>query len=368
MPRAPWPVLLLIRELDYGGTERQMTEVVKGLDRSRFEPHAAAFIGEGLCANELRAHGIPVTVFPVRSLILPGALVQAARLGRYLREHGIRLVHTWDVPANLFGVFAARAAGAPVVLASQRAHRSLTPGLHRHLLRITDRMVDGIVVNCEAMRRHVVEDERVRPGMVHVCYNGIDTEKFRPGPRPAVPGLEDAALVIGAACVLRPEKGLDTLVAAFARVRRQGMKLLLIGNGLGEAGLRAQARALEIEADCVFLPPAADIERWLPAFDIFVLPSRAEALSNSIMEAMAARCCVMASRVGGNPELVRHEDTGLLFEPGDAVGLAAQLERVTGDAGLRAGLAARGREWMRARFSRAASLACIQQVYEGFLG
>jgi glycosyltransferase involved in cell wall biosynthesis len=368
MPRAPWPVLLLIRELDYGGTERQMTEIVKALDWSRFKPHAAAFIGEGLCANELRALGIPLTVFPVRSLASPAIFAEARRFAGYVRAHGIRLVHTWDVPANLFGVFAARAAGVPLVLASQRAYRGLTPGLARHLLRITDRTVDGIVVNCEAMRRHLVDDERVPPGMVHVCPNSIDTDKFRPGPRPALPGLEGAPLVVGAACVLRPEKGLPTLVDAFARVRRPGMKLLLIGNGPSESSLREQARDLGIESDCVFLPPVGDIERWLPAFDIFVLPSLSEALSNSIMEAMASGCCAIASRVGGNPELVRHNETGLLFRPGDAAGLAAQLERVIAGPALRARLGARAREWMCARFSRRAAVECIERVYESFLG
>ena len=119
----PWPILLLIRRLHYGGTERQLAEIAKSLDRSRFEPHVGCFITDGISGEELRGLGIPIVQIPVRSFTSVSLLWGAVHMARYIKQNGIELVHTFDVPANLFGVFAARAGGARVVVSSQRGYR-----------------------------------------------------------------------------------------------------------------------------------------------------------------------------------------------------------------------------------------------------
>src|SRR5262249_55169301 len=161
----------------------------------RFAPVVGCMQAGGMRAAELCEAGVPVVEFPVRSLVGLSAMAGARELGRFVAAKAVRLVHTFDVPMNLFGAPAARMFGVPVVLASQRAYRSLTPGAHRHLLRITDQIVDGIVVNCEAMRRHLVEDERVQPSRVHLCYNGVDTAEFHPERREP-----SAGLTVGVVC------------------------------------------------------------------------------------------------------------------------------------------------------------------------
>src|SRR4029077_11092820 len=149
----------MARELGLGGTERQLAETAMSLDRNRFEPHVGCFHSGGFRERELRQAGIPIAEFPVRSLVSLSALTGAGHMGRYLADHGIRLVHTFDVPADLFGVPVARLFRTPVVLSSQRAHRALTPGATRHLLRLTDRMVDGIVVNCQSVARELASHD-----------------------------------------------------------------------------------------------------------------------------------------------------------------------------------------------------------------
>src|SRR3974377_2527773 len=141
MPR-PCPVLLMSRALSLGGSERQLAEIARSLDRSRFEPHAGWFRAEGFRGEELRLGGVPVVEFAVRSFAGPSVLTGVRAMGRYLQAHEIRLVHTFDVPSNLFGVPAARLFRVPRVISSQRAHRALTPGLRRRLLRVTDRLTD----------------------------------------------------------------------------------------------------------------------------------------------------------------------------------------------------------------------------------
>lgn len=343
----PVPVLLISRELDGGGTERQLTLIARSLDRSRFAPHVACFRASGLRLDEVRAAGIPVVEFPVRSLAapIPGAIA----MGRYLRQQAIRIVHTFDVPANLFGVPAARWFRAPVVISSQRASRDLTPGVYRRLLRITDDLADAIVVNSEAVRREMVHVDRVPPSRIHLCRNGIDTDLFPPVPHDGQ--------TIGTVAVLRPEKGLLTLVEAAG-----DRDVLVVGDGPMRAELERRAGPR-----WQFAGAAANVAPWLRRIDIFVLPSLSEAFSNALMEAMASGCAVVASRVGGNPELVRHGENGLLFEPGDAAGLRQELLLLESNPALRRRLGAAAAATIREKFSLHAAVRRIEALYESLL-
>ena len=167
---------------------------------------------------------------------------------------------------------------------------------------------------------------------------------------------------IGVVCALRPEKDLGTLIEAFARVRRPGLRLLIVGSGSMLANLRLQAAASGLAGDCTFVPATGDVAQWLRAIDIFVLPSRSEALSNSLLEAMACGCCPVASRVGGTPELIRHGKNGMLFEAGDVEGLSSVLETLVELRVLREQLAARSALTAQ-QFSIGASARCMEEIY-----
>jgi glycosyltransferase involved in cell wall biosynthesis len=363
---APIPILLMVRELNLGGSERQMAETAKGLDRARFDPRVGCFRPAGLRGDELRAAGVPIVHFPVPSL---ASVKGAISIAGYIREQGVRLVHTFDTPANLYGVPAARLAGSAIVVSSQRVHRGLWPSIQRHALRITDHLVDGIVVNCEYMRRHLHDEEKAPAGLIHLCYNGIDTRAFQPARGHWPEALRGAPLVVGVVCGLRPEKGLGTLLDAFAAVRplAPGMKLAIVGSGSCLTELQGRAGAHGVLADCVFEPATQRVPEWLNAIDIFVLPSLSEALSNSLMEAMACGCCVAASRVGGNPELIAHGETGMLFEPRDTEGLAELLRQLICAPAFRDDLARNAARVIRSRFSREEAAQRMGEIYTTLL-
>ncbi|MEO7649448.1 MAG: glycosyltransferase family 4 protein, partial [Bryobacteraceae bacterium] len=342
----PVPVLLMARELGIGGSERQLAAIAATLDRTRFAPAAGCMQGGGMRAAELRDAGVPVVEFPVRSLYGPSAIASARLMGQYLESSGTQLVHTFDVPMNLFGAPVARLYRTPVVLTSQRAYRSLTPGLHRHLLRITDQIADAVVVNCDAMRRHLIEEEALAPSRIHLCYNGVDPVEFHPLGRVTSPEV-----TVGVVCALRPEKGLSTLLTGFAQAQCGGSRLLIVGSGPQLTELRSLSASLGIEAVCRFEPATDRVADWLRHIDIFVLPSLSEALSNSLMEAMACGCAAVASRVGGNPELVEDGVTGLTFGAGDAAGLASALRMLIEREEWRRGMAAAGALRIREEFS-----------------
>jgi glycosyltransferase involved in cell wall biosynthesis len=365
---SPAPVLLFVRELDHGGIERDVAKLAMKLDRSRFEPHVASFRNRGMRHEELRAAGIPVLYLPVTSFLEPGVLASAARLWRYIKRHGIRLVHAFDNSA-IFAVPVAKLAGVPVVLSSQLGHRDLHDDRTRRWLRKVDRRVDAIVVNCEAMRRHLVEDEGVSFERIELCYNGVNIEQFHPGVEPRPECLAGASLVVGTVCVLRPEKALGVLQDAFARVRllRPGMKLLIVGSGPELEKLQASAKRLGIAEYSVFVPATKEVARYLRAIDIFVLCSLSEAFSNALLEAMACGCSAVGTRVGGTPELTGENERGLLCRAGDAGDLAEKLAALIRDEGLRRELGERASDFARTKLSMEANAMRAGEIYTFWL-
>ncbi len=356
----------MARHLGIGGSERQVVEAARALDRSRFQPHVAFFRAGGLRERDLIDASVPMECLGVNAMASASAIAGARRLEGYIRKHDIRLVHTFDWPTAVFATPVVRAFTGVAALSSQRAHRDLTPGVWRHVVRLTDHLVDSIVVNCEFVRRHLIEDERISPRLIHVCYNGVDLGKFHTGSRSPQP---DRAVVIGTASALRPEKDVATLITAFARLSpaRRNLKLMIVGDGECRPALMAQTEQLGIAGNCIFQRGAADVERWLGCMDIFVLPSLTEALSNSLMEAMACGCCAVASGVGGNPELIADSITGALFGPGDAGDLARVLDALIADEDRRRSLAAAGESLIRERFSLAAAGLRMAEIYSAVL-
>ncbi len=315
----PVPILLMSHSLGHGGGERQLALTALTIDRSRFEPHVGYCEG-GFWVDRLSEAGVPFFRMGPRSLVGISAVREARRLRAYIQEHGIRIVQTFDYTMNVLGIPAARSVSGVLTVSNLRCHMSLIPRRYRWLNQFAHRISAAIVVNSEALRRHLVEDYSIQSRRIFTCCNGIDSAVFHPAAtRAKLPGLEEATLVIGTVCVLRAEKNLGLLLEAFEVVARNrpGIRLLIKGSGPEESALRVLAGTLSIDDKCVFQPSTPDVTRTLSAIDVFVLPSLSEGLSNALMEAMASGCCVIASAVGGLPELVSDGSTGLLFPSRD---------------------------------------------------
>jgi L-malate glycosyltransferase len=353
------PVLLTTQLLGSGGTERQMVESALMLDRSRFTPWVA-YMRPGFLLETLREAGIGTLELPLRSFASPDLAVQAWRLRAHLRRLGIQLVHAFDYPMTVFAVPVARLAGVPVVLSSQRAHRDLVPSRFRRFLRWTDSRVDGIVVNCRAMREHMMHDEGVAEDRLHICYNAMRVERFPVMPRTA--GSD--GLTIGTVCRLRPEKNVGILLEAFANLSHPTARLLIVGDGPALPALRAQALRLGLGNRAHIEPGVPDVSNCLSQIDVFVLPSLSEAFSNSLMEAMATGAACVASDVGGNPELIEPERTGLLFPPTDRDSLCVQLDRLIRDPELRLKMGAAAAAHVRTNYSQRAIAARLMSIYD----
>ena len=178
----PIPILLMVRELNLGGCEQDVAKVAIGLDRNLFTPYAGCFHPRGFRAEELRAANVPVIEFPVKSFAALSTLEVARQLGQFVADKKIRIVHTFDVPSNIFGVPAARWYKVPVVIASYLWFRELTPPVHRQMHRLPDALAHKIVVNSDAVGQSLVRDLHIRQSKIYLSHNGVDTRDFYPAP------------------------------------------------------------------------------------------------------------------------------------------------------------------------------------------
>lgn len=363
----PAPVLLMVHSLGHGGSERQLAGIALALDRRRFIPHVAT-VFEGFRAEELRRAGVPILRLPLRSFHGINTLASARLLRKYIREHQIRVAHTFDYTMSLLGVPVAKSCRQVAVLSSQRFYMDLVPTKYRRALLMTHRLADGVVANCEAMRLHLADRYSYPADRIHVCYNGVDTAQFFSSERMRLKETKDAALVVGSVCVLRAAKNLGQMVEAFRSVReeRPGIRLLVVGSGPERESLETLADKLGLGQDCVFLPSTADVGAVLRGVDVFVHPSLSEGLPNAVMEAMACGCCVIASRVGGCAELIQEGESGLLVEPGDLDALTRALRSAVRDDALRKRLATSAAARMNS-FSIGKAAERMQQIYQRFL-
>jgi len=361
----PIPILLMVRELGLGGCENDLTKLAKGIDRERFEPHVACLRPTGIRRTELDAANVPVTQLPITSLASLSLLTGARTLGRYMRAHGIRLVHTFDAAMDMVAIPIAWTYRVPIIVKSHLGYRDDYPTRLGFLFPLTDRMADAFITNSRAVQedlvRHGVAIERT-----HLCYNGVDTTLFSPGL--GAPPREDE-VVIGTICALRPEKRIDWLIDAFAQVRQQvpNARLLIVGGGQMRDSLERRAQDAGIAAVTRFEPATTDVASWLRRIDVFALTSETESFPNALLEAMACGRCVVASRVGGVSEMVDDGVNGLLFERGDVTQLAAKLALVSGDAVLRRSLGLAAARTASDRFSIDTYVRCTESVYETLL-
>jgi glycosyltransferase involved in cell wall biosynthesis len=288
---------------------------------------------------------------------------------RYIREHGICLVHAYDTSA-IFVAPIARALRVPAVLSSLLGNRNLLDKRTRREVRWTDKIVDTIMVNCEAMRRHIVDDEHVSNERIELCYNGVATTEFFPAETVRTVAISKASLVIGTVCVLRPEKALTLLQEAFSQVRHidPHMKLVIVGSGPLLTSLQENAVRLRIAEANVFIPATRDVATWMRSMDIFVLPSYSEAFSNSLLEAMACGCSVVGSRVGGTPELIgSNDERGLLFKSGDVADLAGKLSKLITDINLRRNVATKAARFVHENLTIEIAAERTAAIYEKLL-
>jgi len=370
-------VLYVVDSLDVGGTETQMVQVARRLGSYGYEVTVACLRAGGPLTEALAEKGIRILEFPKRrSMLSFAAVYQLLRLVRHLRREGIGVVHAHDLWANLMGVPAAWLARTPVILASQRnlAHVDWYTPFRRKLLRVIFRLSTAVIANSAAVRALLLEKFRVPADKVHVFHNGVDLDRFddveRDRQKIDSRLSEETKLVVHIANMNSEVKGQAVLIEA-ARTVCTAIPLarfVLVGDGPLRGVYERRVKELELEDRVLFLGRRQDIAEILACGDLFAFPSFAEGMPNSVLEAGASGLPIVATPVGGIPEIVTHERTGLLVPPRDPEALAAAILRVLEDPGLASSLSRACQTWVRSQFSFDRLIRDLSGIYDGQKG
>jgi len=361
-------VMLVTVGLGIGGTETQILEIASRLDRNRFDVLVCGLKKDRVVAEELRARGIRVSTLDGLG---KGDLRVLYRLVRLIRAERPDIIHAFLGVANLASSLAGRLVGVPVIVWSYRDVEVWKTRAHWLVDRAGARWAGAITCCSEAVRQFVLARLNGPASKVVTIHNGVDLEAFR-APRVASRSelsLPDGGCVIGTVTRLdEPKKGLTVLLRALAVLaKRDGLppwQCLLVGDGPARERLEALAAELGLSGRVVFAGMRRDVVRVLPVMDLFVCPSLYEGFGIAIVEAMAAGRPVIASAVGGIPEIIVHQETGLLVPPGDATALADAMAALLTSSGQARQMGARGRERAEKIFSITTTVERHQQLYD----
>ena len=356
-----------------GGAERVLMQTLLSLDRSRFERTLILTRWDPLLADSaagadvlaaLERAGVHVLGVRRTGRLSPRAWV---RIVRWLRAHRVDVLHANKFGANLAAVVIARPTGVPVI-AHEHGLRARPSPARRLADRLIGRLAAAVLCVSEADRDRLVTGEHLPPRKVRHVPLGLATPDALPPSRAEARralGLPAEGVVIVTTAVLRPEKRLDVLLAAFAELSATTPEAVLVvmGDGPQRASLEAQAAALALERGVRFLGHRTDVPRVLAAADVGVLCSDHEGTPLALMEYMHAGLAIAATEVGGVPAMVRHEREALLVPPGSPPALAGALRRLCADASLRAALGEAARERCRRDFDLGPFVRTLEGLY-----
>ena len=357
-------VLFVIDELDIGGTEQQILELVKRLDRAVYLPMVCCF-RPGRVSREIEMAGIPVFTLPKRGRLDVGLI---AGLVRLMRRERVDLVQTYLITANTWARLAAILARVPIIISSERNVDMWEDPVKPVIGRWLDRWTYATIGNSQAVKDYLVR-KGLRPERIRVIYNGVDSGRFE---EPAAPEATRAGLgipahhsVVALVARLEPQKDPRTFLEAASMIVQKlpAVSFVVIGGGTMQPDLEREAHALGLGKRIVFTGPRRDVPSLLAACDVSVMSSVKEGMSNTIMESMAAGKPMVATRVGGNAELIADGETGFLVPPRDAAALANAIERILADQALGRSMGRRARARIAERFSVDAMVSATQRLY-----
>ncbi|MFU2485969.1 TIGR03088 family PEP-CTERM/XrtA system glycosyltransferase [Thauera sp. WH-1] len=380
-------VMHLVYNFDVGGLENGVVNLINRMPPERYRHTVVALTRcvDSFCQRITREDVGFVSLHKP-----PGQGIKLyPRLWRLFRERRPAIVHTRNLAA-LEAAVPARLAGVPVRVHGEHGWDVSDPGGTRRKFQLLRRAYSPFVSRYVALSGHIesylTERVGIAPARVERICNGVDTLRFYPVPggvRTALPGAPFGAkpgagpgdahtVVIGSVGRLQAIKDQLNLVRAFALARARGgagraLRLIIAGDGPLRAELEAEIRHAGV-GDVVWLAgERKDVPEVMRALDLFALPSQAEGISNTILEAMACGLPVVATAVGGNPELVAAGETGALVPAQDPHRMAEALLCYASDAALRKKHGAAGRQRVEHHFSLDAMVARYTAMYDQLL-
>jgi len=374
-PRNPTRIRVLkfLSNFFIGGTERQFIYAANGLDRSRFAVEAGCLSREGPLIDSLSAD-IPLHTYPVHgSFYSWGSIASQLRLVKDIRKGQFDVVHTYGWYPNIFAIPAARLALRPAIIASIRDAGAYMTATKIQALKFACCLADCVLANSNAGRNWLIE-QGVKEQKIEIIRNGIAVRPLADSHNVTLSVRKEFGIPVGTpvcACVGRvvSGKGMEFYLRAARIVLERGrdVRFLMIGARSLDKNYQSEvetlAQQLRLDHRVIFTGQRQDVPDILRDVDIVVHPSLTEGLSNVILEAMAAGIPVVATRVGGNPELVEDGRTGLLVRVENAGEIADAVCQLLDRPEMACALGRRARQRVVDEFAIDRMLAKTEALY-----
>ena len=368
-------VLQLVGSFHQGGSERQAVQLTRLLrEDATYNIFLAGLNSEGVLRAEIEQIGFSdIPQFPLTSFYDLNFLKQLKKCVRFLRENKIEIVHTHDFYTNVFGIAAARLARVPVKIASKRETGGMRSKAQKQIEKRIFRLADAIVVNSKAVKNYLSESG-ISAEKTEVIYNGLDLSRLEPAQTNRaeicrefnLPVDENIKFVTLVANLRHEVKNQPMFLRAAREISENfaDAHFVLAGEGELKPDLEHLARELGVAEKTHFLGRCTKIPELLSVSFAGVLTSFAEGFSNSILEYMAARLPVVATRVGGAGEAIIEGENGFLVESDDAQALAEKLIWLLENPEKARQFGKNGRKFVEENFSCAAQLKSTLALYE----
>jgi len=350
-------ILYCIEAMVHGGTEKQLAALIRGLDRSHFAPTLCTLKPSSMSLGELDCPAIELGFRTFRSAATFGCL---KRLRTFIAHHRVEVIQTFFQDPTLVGLLGSLGTGVRVRVATFRDMGFWrTPGKVAQL-RLAYPRFDGFIANSHAVAGRVHDLDGIPLSKIEVIPNGVVMP-----PRPA-PAKSSGGLTVGIVANLdRAVKRVDLFLKAASIVRQRisPVRFVVVGDGHLRPELERDAERLGIHDCTSFLGGIKDVAAAISQFDVGVLTSDSEGLSNAILEYMAAAIPTVARNVGGNAEAVVPDQTGILVNTDDPEAIAGEIVSLLADDQRRRSMGETARDLAERRFSLGACIAHHEEYY-----
>jgi len=358
-------VVHIIDELPPNGAERLLVDLIKARS-DRFDVQVLCLVRGGPLEQELARMGVPVVIFGRRSKFDVSLLW---RLWRWLRLHRPKVVHTHLFTADSWGRLAAFLAGVPAVFSTAHSSNQWKSRLHITIDRLMARVTSKVIACTEAVQQVLITEHHIPAKKVALVGNGIDFQRLE---NADVHGLtsefptQPNVLKIGIIGRLHPCKGhLDFLpVLVHLRDKNINAHLFVIGEGELRQDIERRISDLQLGSHVTLAGQRSDVPAWLNYLDFLVIPSKYEGLPLTLLEAMGVGRPVVATAVGGIPDVIEEGVDGLLVRPEDEAAMASVVLKLASSAELRQSLGQHARAKARANYSVQATARLYEQLYQ----
>jgi len=360
-------VIHLVEELTIGGLEKILTTIALNLDKKKYNVSVWCLKKGGFFANKLAKEGIDVKILHISTSRNPLSIYKLYKL---LKSHKFDIIHTHAYSAGTIGRISAFLAGIPVIISHNQNVYDYYNRYYHFVEWLLSHITDGIICVSDIVKKFTNETQRINANKLITIHNGIDSvcsvdEKDTSGLKKEL-GIPINYSVMGTIAQFSEKKGLGYLIksASILLEHRKDINFLLVGKGALKEELKILCVNLKVEKNVIFAGERSDIPEILSLIDIFVLPSIREGLPLAVLEAMDCGKAIIATNVGGIPEVIKDGVSGILVSPKDPEALHSAMNELLDDRGKMEKMGYEGKKICGKNFSSKAMVDRVEELYD----